>query len=525
MRGPLKPFHADGAFQGAAEPSQLRRIAVRGAGAAIFGQGLTLAVQVVATVILARLLAPADFGLVAMVTTFSTLLMSFGVNGFTEATIQREQMDDFIASNLFWINLAVGLVLTGGFAAAGPLLTHFYRDPLVAQVTLGISPTILIANSSYLHQALLMRAMRFSAVSVNQVVARAVSAAVSIVCAWAGLGYWALVAGAIALPLSTSIGAWWLCRWVPRRPRRVAGTGSLMQFAVNVYGRFSIRYCIRNMDNLLVGLRFQAATLGFYKKAYDLFAMSADQLVSPLANVALATLSRLTSDPAQYKRYLTKSLGMVAFVGMAICADLTLVGAHVIRLLLGPKWEAAGRIFTFFGPGIGFMLLHSISGWIHLSIGKPSRWLRWTAVEWALTAVLFVLALRWGPEGIAGAWSASFCILTVPAFWYAGRPIEFGIASFLQPVWRYAAASLLAGCAAAWSIRGVPSLFAPATAQAAFAGLVVISALFTVLYLGAVILLHSGCAPLHQLVSLLRDIAPPTRCASTQPTVAVSQAR
>ena len=93
--------------------------------------------QVVTTVILARLLTPADFGVVAMVTTFSMLLMSFGSNGFNEAVIQGDEMDRSQASNLFWINCAVGLILTIGFAAAGSLLARFYRNPLVAHVAVG----------------------------------------------------------------------------------------------------------------------------------------------------------------------------------------------------------------------------------------------------------------------------------------------------------------------------------------------------------------------------------------------------
>ena len=112
-------FDASGAFRPVAEGSELRRLAVRGAAAAVSTQGLGLALQVVATVILAWLLTAADFGVVAMVTTFSLLLMSFGSNGFHEAVIQRDDMNRFQASNPLWITSAVGLILTIGFAAAG----------------------------------------------------------------------------------------------------------------------------------------------------------------------------------------------------------------------------------------------------------------------------------------------------------------------------------------------------------------------------------------------------------------------
>ncbi|HTS59746.1 MAG TPA: lipopolysaccharide biosynthesis protein [Terriglobales bacterium] len=507
----MVPFDASGEFHPLAEGRQLRRLAVRGAAAALSAQALSLALRVVPTVVLARLLTPADFGLVTMVTTFSLLLMSFGSNGFNEAVIQRHEINRFQASNLFWINCAVGLTLTIGFAAAGSLLARFFRNPLVAHVVVAMSLVIFITATSDIHLALLKRAMRFPAVSVNDVVALAVYSAVGVLLAWRGWGYWALVAANVAQALSTTVGAWWLCRWIPSLPRRGLGTDAEVRFAAKVYGRFSFNYFTRNFDNLLVGWRFNAVALGFYKKAYDLFALSASQLTAPINNVALAALSRLNQDPARFKRYLANSLAIVAFVGMAVGADLTLVGKDVVRLVLGVKWSESGRIFQLFGPGIGIMLLYSTVGWIHLSIGKPGRWLRWTLIESAATASLFVLALSWGPAGIAVAWSMSYWILSIPAFWYAGRPIGFGISSLIGTVWRYAAASLVAGIGTAAIIRGTVFWSTPPDATAALQAIIIVSALFVTLYLGVVILLHWGCAPLRQVAGLVREIAPSRR--------------
>jgi O-antigen/teichoic acid export membrane protein len=504
----LKPFDASGAFRPAAEGGHLRSLAARGAGVTIFSQGVSFGVQMVSTVVLARLLTPSDFGVVTMVTTFSLLLMNFGLNGFTEAVIQQEKIDHALASNLFWINLGAGLLLTVGFAAAGSLLARFYGDPRVAHVAAGMSLTILITSTSVLHLALLKRALRFSVVSANDIFSRVVLVIVSIILAWEGWGYWALVAGAVAQPLSTSIGAWLLCRWVPGLPRRVAGTASMVQFALNVYGRFSTNYFARNTDNLLVGWRFDAQSLGFYKKAYDLFAFPASQLVSPLTVVAVSALSRLKRGSLQYQQYLLSALGVVAFVGMGLAGGLTLMGKDVIGLLLGPGWESAGRIFTFFGPGIGIMLLYGTQGWIHLSIGRADRWFRWSIVEFIVTGLLFLLGLRWGPAGIAVAWTASFWILAIPAFWYAGRPIRLGLAPAIAATWKYPLASLLASCVTAVISRSIPSLAVVSGLAGAAIRIVVISLLFGILYLAAVVLLHQGYAPLYQVAGLLREMAP-----------------
>jgi PST family polysaccharide transporter len=462
-------------------------------------------VQVAATMVLARLLTPADYGLVTMVTTFSLLLANFGFNGFTEAVIQREEINHGLLSNLFWINVGGGLLLTLGFAGAGSLLATFYRDPRVVHVAMGMSLTILLTSISVQHQALLMRAMRFSEVSVNDIVSRVASVAVAICLGWMGWGYWALVAGALMAPLSVTIGALILCPWVPGLPRRQVGTGSMVRFAMNTYGRFSVNYVGRNTDNFLMGWRFDAGVLGFYKRAYDLFGLSVDQTVSPLTSVIVTALSRLTGDTVRYKDRLLSALGVIAFLGMGLGGDLTLAGKDVIRLLLGAGWEESGRIFMFFGPGIGIMVLYQTHGWIHLSIGRADRWLRWSIVELAFTLLLFFLGLTWGAPGMAAAWTASFWILAIPAFWYAGRPIQLGVGSVIGAVWKFVVASLLAGAVCAGIIPMLPHLAAPGL-MGALARIVVISSLFISLYLGAVVLLHRGCAPLYQLGGLLMDV-------------------
>jgi PST family polysaccharide transporter len=462
----------------------------------------------IATIVLGRILAPADFGIVTIVTTFSLLLMSFGLNGFTEAVIQSEKIDHRLASNLFWINIGVGLLLTLGFASAGSLLARLFGEPRVANASVAISASIFLASTSALHTALLKRAMRFSLVAIIDIIARVVSVAASIILGLAGWGYWALVVGIVAVPFVTCLGAWSLCRWIPGFPRRVPGTATLVLFAINVYGHFVVNYAGLNTDNLLVGWRFHAEALGFYKRAFDLFVLPASQLLWPVGAVAMSALRKFKQDHVQFRQHFLGVVSIFAFLGMAIGADLTLVGKDVIRILLGARWEASGRIFTFFGPGIGVMLIYGTHGWIHVSIGKAERWFRWGVIELTVTVALFLLCLPWGPAGIAVAWSSSFWILLLPAFWYAGRPIQLGVPAMLSAIWKYILGSLVAGGCSALIVSGIPSLSALSGVLGAGLRIVIVSALFSALYLLLVIILHGGLAPIHQVARLSRDMLP-----------------
>jgi PST family polysaccharide transporter len=292
----------------------------------------------------------------------------------------------------------------------------------------------------------------------------------------------------------------------------------MVRFALNVYGRFTLNYLVRNVDNLLVGWRFNAQSLGFYKKAYDLFSFSA--FVQNLTTVGVSALSRLQNERQRYERHLLNAMSLAAFVGMGFGAVLTLVGPDVIRVLLGPRWEPAGRIFVFFGPGVGAMFLYGIHGWIHLSIGRPDRWFRWGIIELVVTCAAFIIGLWWGPAGVALASSVAMWCLLIPALWYAAQPIDIGVSKMIAAIWRYVVASVIAGIATAIiSGSAVPS----ASVLVATAHVAQAMTLFTIVYVVSVIALHRSLAPLQQISDLLRLAMPGGRRA-TADAIAVGDA-
>jgi O-antigen/teichoic acid export membrane protein len=504
----LKPFDSTGNFRPVATDGGLRQAAVRGAGAAIAGQASNFAVQIGSVAILARLLTPADFGIVTMVTTFSLLFRSFGMNGFMEVIMQREELTHSLASNLFWIELGIGTILTLAFASSGPLLALFYHNSAVAQVTEDMSLTIGIGCLGWIHMGLLQRAMHFRNTAIINFAGQLVLVIVSIALAITGWHYWALVWGIVTQSAVVAAGAWMMCRWIPSRPSRAPGTGSGLKFAMNVYSHFAFSYSTRNTDNLLVGWRYSAQSLGFYKKAYDLFVLPETQLLAPLSAVVVSTLSRVIGNREQFQRNFLRAIAVLALAGMGIGADFALVGKDLIRFLLGPGWDEAGRIFALFGPGIGVMLLYNTHGWVHLSIGRPERWFRWGLMEFACTASLFLLALPWGPSGIALAWTISFFLLMFPGFWYAGKPIGLGIGPVFAVIWKFFVASAGAGLGTALLVKIVSRFATPFEAASAFVRMVSVSLVFFGLYFVGVIVLHRGLKPISETVSLLRDLFP-----------------
>ncbi len=511
------PFDVEGKFSPIIEDRGLRRVAVQSAGISILGQAASFLVQMGSTMLLARLLTPSDFGIVTMVTTFSLLLRSFGQNGFTELIMQREEITHSLASNLFWIQLGIGALLTLAFAGISPALALFYHNSSVTPVAAGMSLTIGLGCLGWIHLGLLQRAMRFRTTALINFIGQVALVIVSIVLALAGCHYWALVWGSVTQVIVVAAGAWVACRWIPGRPARAAGAGAGFKFAMNVYWHFAFAYSTRNTDNLLVGWRFGAGPLGFYKKAYDLFVLAETQLMSPISAVAVSTLSRVSRDRQQFQRYFLQGVTVLALLGMGVGADFALVGKDIIRFLLGPNWGEAGRIFTLFGPGIGVMLLYNTQGWIHLSIGRPERWFRWSLLEFAFTASLFLLALHWGPSGIAFAWTLSYFLLMIPGFWYAGSPIGLGPGPILAVIWRFFVASIAAGLGTTLITRSSPFFVSADSASGALLRMVSVSLVFFGLYLLGVITIFGGVKPLSEILRLFRDLLPDRFIRPTDP--------
>ena len=501
---PLKPFDTNGLFRTSVGTSRLRGVAIRGAGVSLLAESSTYLVQLAGVMVLARLLVPADFGLVTVVTTVSMFLATMVRIGFPEAILQRETINHHVASNVFWIIAGISGLLTLGFALSGAMLAKVYADPRISRIAAVTSLSIFFTGTSVVHLTLLDRSMCFVTQSAIKITCRVISVTTSVLLAWAGWGYWALVGGVIADPLTASIGGWLFCRWVPALPRRVEGTAQLVSFATHVSGASNLNYWTRNIDNLLVGWRFGPAPLGFYKKAYDLFILPVNQFFSAFP-VAITTLSRLARDPVQYRRHFLAGLSALALVGMGTAGALTFVGQDLVRVILGPAWGTAGLIFTFFAPGIGILLIYKATVMIHLSIGTPARYLRWTMIELVVTGALFLLALPWGPPGVAVAWTASFAILIIPAFRYAGKPIQLEVTTVVGSTWKYFAASLLAACGCAFFTHRARFLAELPSWTGALVRVIATSSVFLALYLVAVILVHRGCAPLWQFAGLLRE--------------------
>jgi PST family polysaccharide transporter len=249
--------------------------------------------------------------------------------------------------------------------------------------------------------------------------------------------YWAVVVRQLIIVGVPVIAAWILCPWRPGSPRYLSNALPGLKYALHVYCNFSLGYLMKNIDKVLLGKFHGPVLLGNYDRALHLSSMPADQLLTPLHNVVLATLSRLKSDKERFIVYYTKAVSTVTFIGTLIAVVLTLSARDLILLLLGSEWSEAGLVVMALGPGIAAMFVYSTNPWLHLSLGTPDRWMRWNILALVLTTITFIIAVPFGAVAMAIAYSARAYILMIPALWYAGRPIQFSIKDLICAIRAY----------------------------------------------------------------------------------------
>ena len=216
--------------------------------------------------VLARLLVPSDFGLVAMVTAITGFVAIFRDCGLPAATIQRAEITRAQISTLFWINCGLGLVLMLVVLALSPVIAWFYHEPRLLWITGALSIAFAITGVAVQHQALLRRQMRFKTLAMIDVLSMAFGVSIGMAMAWVGFGYWSLVGVTFGSTLLNSALVWLKCDWRPDTFRRRVGARSMLAFGGHLMGFDVLNYFTRNFDNVLIGRALGSIALGVYSK-------------------------------------------------------------------------------------------------------------------------------------------------------------------------------------------------------------------------------------------------------------------
>jgi O-antigen/teichoic acid export membrane protein len=426
----------------------------RGALVSTFGQGASFFLRMGSTVVLARLLAPADFGLVGMATACTGFLELFRDVGLSMATVQCASITRAQTSMLFWVNLLVGGMLAALCAALAPILTVFYHEPRLFWVTVLLGAGFVFNGAAVQHRAILQRDMRFAILTVLDIISVFISVAVGIAMAAAGQGYWALVGMTVCVPIVGVLGVWTVGGWMPTRPRCGVRVRSMLQYGGMVTLKNVVNYIAFNTDKVLLGRFWGAEALGIYGRAYQLINLPTQNLNSAIGQVAVPALSRLQNDSQRLRSYFLKGYGLFLSLVMPVTMGCALFAEDIVLVFLGPKWGGAVPLFRMLAPTILTIALINPLAWLVLAVGRAQRGLK-IAMAMAPVVILgYVAGLSRGPIGVAEGFSITTVLLVVPVIFWATRGTSITTVDTFKVIMRPFLSMLIGACTimATWSL-------------------------------------------------------------------------
>jgi PST family polysaccharide transporter len=364
-------------------------------------QAAQFLLQSVATVVLARLLLPADYGLVAMVTAITGMAQAFADLGLSPATIQQPEINHEQVSTLFWINVGFGLALMSITASLAPALAWFYRDSRLVAITLVVSSTFIINGLRVQHDALLRRQMRFKALAVRDIISYLIAVSIAIILAWYGARYWALVALPLILNTTSLLLSWLMVRWLPGLPRRGVGVRSIVKYGGNVAVSYFILNIARSTDSILIGWRWGAGPLGLYSRASNLLMLPVRQLGIPASAVAIPAFSRIQADPDRLARYYLRTVNVIMWISAPIFGFLFVAAKPVIVLALGARWQEAAPVFQLLAIFALGQLLIDATVWLLVSRGKSLHFLQLVLAVAPIMIAGYAAGLPFGIKAVA----------------------------------------------------------------------------------------------------------------------------
>ena len=377
------------------------------------------AVQFGVSMLLARLLSPEFFGLIGMATVIIGLARKLKNMGFTQAIIQRDDIDQRLLSTIFWVNLFLCGLISALLAAFSPEVASIYEDDQVSTIVSILSLNILIDSFGAVPGALLRRRMAFGKIAIRGNRKCDCVGNGRLGCALLGCGVWSLVASSLAFSLvgtvliNTAEPFW--PSWVFDRIR----LKECLKFGLNVTGYGIFSHFARNADNLIIGASLGPVALGYYSVAYRLMLLPRDTVTNVVTRVLLPKFSRIKDQDEQLASIFERSARAIAFLTFPMMIGLALVAEPFVAVFLGDKWLPAIPVIWVLAPIGAIESLWALSGQCLLAKGRAD-WFFYQGMARGLVLIAaFLIGVHWGITGVALAYGISCLAWTPIAFWLA----------------------------------------------------------------------------------------------------------
>lgn len=482
----------------AADFGHLRTRSIEGAAATAGAQFFKFAIQLVSQIWLARLIPPAEYGIVAMVAPILAFLGIIGDMGIGTALVQQKSISQSQISTLFWLNSALTLLVCGGLCLLSPLVGLLYHEPKTVAVTVALASLLFFSSFSTHPSALLNRELRLGRRALIDCGQALAALTIAIATALAGCGYWSLIYGQAAGAVILVCFSWISAGWAPSRPRWDPSAMRVLRFGTSLTVSNIATYATMSADNMIVGAVKGKVALGLYDKAYRLVVLPLAQISSPIGRVAVPLLSRLHDQPARYSaafRRMVQAPNLLAIPGLIAGMFLA---PQLVHVFLGPSWSGISPVFSWVCFGGLPSILYGSASWLFTSQGRGREQATWAIINSIVSVCSFVIGVRWGAVGVAAFGAVGFVFIQTPLIiWAATKAGPVGGRCVIDTIYPLLVAFLITS----------PLLygFCRVCTLNAFSELLLGAALAYSVYISAVALTRSGREMLRASVGLFLE--------------------
>lgn len=412
-------------------------------------------VRLVVQIILARLLMPEDFGVVAVaivVINFLDIVMDLGTG---VAIIQRKDLPPPLASAIFVVNAGIGVALFVLTVGAASSIARLFGTPQATSVIQVMAFALIITSLSRTQYAMLKRRMAFRSFAFVEIGGAVANAAVSIPLAVLGAGAWALVFGHLSAVLVSALIAYRVSGWLPTRPIDLRALREIASFSLNVVGYQLTRFALMNADKLVIGRFLGAAPLGVYAIAERFMKYPVMMLAQGVIDVLTPALSRTQDDREALARGALRAFGAVALITFPLMFGLATVAYDFTIVVLSARWLEAAPLIRILGPTGAILALIYVAQVILVALGRAEVLFRLTVAGGAANVAAYLIGVQWGLNGLAIAYAISVVLVAVPSIWIPLHLAGIHASRFAAVMAPYAVATIGLVIAAAVAGRAI----------------------------------------------------------------------
>jgi PST family polysaccharide transporter len=382
--------------------------------------------------VLARLLAPQAFGLVALANIFIAFMQVFLDQGFTQALIQRRELEPEHLDTAFWTNLAIGSLLAVFSFIAADFVAGLFEQPQLAPIVRCFSLLFFINSFSGVQQALLERKFAFRAIAVRTVLATFISGVVGIVMAYSGFGVWSLVSQQLVFGLVATLVLWGASDWRPGFKFSTRHFRHLFSFGISILGFNFLSFFNTRADDFLIGYFLGPVALGYYSVAYRVLTIMTQVLVNTSSQVTLPTFSRLQEDLERFRSAFYAATRLTSAIAFPIFLGVAALAPELVAIVFGKQWMPSAPILQILAFAGIFRSVTFFKGSVFMAMGKPA-WRLWLAL---LNAVLnligFTLAVQWGIVAVALSYVIRGYMVFPISQWAVSKLIKTPMLTYLR---------------------------------------------------------------------------------------------